>query len=155
FYGNLFLQTVVAEQGPDYLSTYYVYDADGVANDGLPDGHYGRVISRSPPSASQIDRGLRTPFTDELSLGLQIEIAPNASLGFTYVDRKYRDQLQDIEVNHTVRRPPACAVNPTSPIYCDDFGTTDPPETANSQFQRRPDGYPDLYIENFNFNQIF
>jgi hypothetical protein len=159
YYGNLFLETVVGEQGPDTISPYYVYDQDGVNQFGLPDNQAGRVISYPPPSAYQVDRGLRTPFTDELTAGIYREIAPEVSVSLTYVRRDYRDQLQDVDVNHSTRRAPHCGT--TTPAgYCDDFGGTVPPLSGDpapgpAPIQTISDGYPDLFINNFNFNQIF
>ncbi|HEV8376222.1 MAG TPA: hypothetical protein VGR38_08365, partial [Candidatus Polarisedimenticolia bacterium] len=156
FYGNLFLQAVVGEQGPDLLSPYYEFDEDGVNAVGLPDHQVGNFISSSPPSATQVDRGLKTPFTDELTIGWEQEIAPELSLSLTHVRRAYRMQLQDIDVNHTVRRPPRCERTGTaSRGFCDDFGVTLVPIDPSVQYQRNPDGYPDLYIENLDFNQVF
>jgi outer membrane receptor protein involved in Fe transport len=157
FYGNLFLETVVGEQGPDTVSPYYAYDADGVDQFGVPDNQIGAIISSAPPSAYQVDRGLRTPFTDELTAGFTREIAPEVAVSFTYVRRDYKDQLQDIDVNHTARKPPICsAASLTLTGYCDGFGTTLVPLGGMyKEYQRVPDGYPDLYINNFNFNQIF
>ena len=157
FYGNLFLETVVGEEGPDTVSPYYAYDSDGVDTFGVPDNQIGDTISYSPPSAFQVDRALRTPFTDELTAGFLREIAPEVSVSLTYVRRDYRDQLQDVDVNHSTRRPPFCKGAPTPSGYCDDFGLTLVPArgAANAQFERVSDGYPDLYINDFNFNQIF
>ncbi len=166
FYDKLFLQTVIAEEGPDLLSPYYGYDANGVDSNGLPDNKVGQVISKSPPSAYQIDRNLKTPFTDEMTVGFTREIAPEVSISVNYIHRKFRDQLQDVDVNHTIRtNSPShpCHTNPAIAPMCDDFGfTTLVPQTQSGgsgdagklQNQRQPDGYPDLYINNFNFNQI-
>jgi len=157
FYGNLFLETVVGEEGPDTISPYYSYDSDGVDQNGVPNNRIGQKISYSPPSAFQVDRGLRTPFTDEVTAGFLREIAPEVSISLTYVRRDYRDQLQDVDVNHSIRRPPFCSKEATTPTgYCDAFGITIVPTRGSSfRFDRVPDGYPDLYINNFNFNQIF
>jgi len=157
FYGNLFLETVVGEQGPDTVSPYYAYDSDGVDTFGVPNNRIGRRISYSPPSAFQVDRALRTPFTDELTAGFLREIAPEVSISLTYVRRDYRDQLQDVDVNHSTRRPPFCKGAPATTGHCDDFGITLVPMRGltNVRFDRVPDRYPDLYINNFNFNQIF
>src|SRR5439155_10278423 len=130
FYGNLFLQTVVGEQGPDLRGVYYVYDPGGVTDQGLPDHQLGDLISGSPPSATQVDRNLKTPFTDEMMLGWEQEIAPEVSLSLTYVRRRYREQLQDIDINHTIRRPPFCKQTVTPAGDCDDFGITLPPPSG-------------------------
>ena len=162
FYDKLFLATVINEEGPDFLTPYYGFDSDGVDLAGLPDNHVGRVISQAPPTAFQIDRSLRTPFTDEMTLGFQREIAPEVSVSITYIQRKFRDQLQDVDVNHSVRRAPFCN-GPTTPSgYCDDFGISvvRPDNGGGGEAgkkgpdDRLPDGYPDLYINNLNFNQI-
>jgi len=155
FYGNLFLQTVVGEQGPDLLSPYYVFDPDGVSPSGQPDHKVGSTISYSPPSATQVDRNLKTPFSDELTLGWEQEIAPEVSVSLTYVRRSYREQLQDIDVNHTVRRAPFCMRGTTPDGLCDDYGLTLVPRSPNLPSVRLPDGYPDLHIENLEFNQVF
>jgi hypothetical protein len=159
YYDKLFLATVIGEEGPDLMSPYYGFDADGVDNSGLPDNYVGQVISQSPPNASQVDRSLRTPFTDEMTLGFQREIAPEVSISLTYIQRKFRDQLQDIDVNHTIRRCTGPGATPSG--YCDTFGINTPKpenssggEAGKGPDARIPDGYPDLFISNFNFNQI-
>ncbi|HKQ96687.1 MAG TPA: TonB-dependent receptor, partial [Candidatus Polarisedimenticolia bacterium] len=79
FYDKLFLGTVIPEEGPDTISRYYQKDQDGINANGLPNRGFGPAISKAPPSASQIDRGLQTPFTDEWSIGFEREIAPEIS----------------------------------------------------------------------------
>src|SRR6185295_5771797 len=104
YYDKLFLSTIVGEKGPDYLARYYNLDPDGVdatvvfgplAYGGTPNHYIGRFISKSAPSATQVDRRLRTPFSDELTLGFEREIAPEVSLAVPYINRRFRDQLQD------------------------------------------------------------
>jgi outer membrane receptor protein involved in Fe transport len=164
YFDKLFLQTVVPEEGPDLLSPYYGYDSDGVDPHGLPDNKVGRVISKSPPNAYQVDRGLKTPFTDEMTIGFQREVAPEVSISVTYIQRKFRDQLQDIDVNHTTR---LCSLKDhpserTPSGYCDTFGLNRVrPDNGSGgdagkkgPDERVADGYPDLFINNFNFNQI-
>ncbi|MBI1951501.1 MAG: carboxypeptidase regulatory-like domain-containing protein [Acidobacteria bacterium] len=153
FYDKLFLSTLVGEEGPDTINRYYFFDADGITGSGTPNHQIGGVLSKAPPSATQVDRGLRTPFSDELTVGFERELAPELALAVTYINRKYRDQLQDVDVNHTLR------------FYADtgeprdDIGATQPPAGAfesglNMRLQRLPDGKPDLYIYNFFFNQV-
>ncbi len=160
FYDKLFLQTVIYEEGPDAMSPYYSYDTDGVDSNGIPNNKVGRVISLSPPSAFQIDRSMRTPFTDEMTLGFQREIAPEVSISVNYIQRKFRDQLQDVDVNHSARRYPFCSDQSLTPSgYCDEFGLTrvpppTPPGVTPQPDERVRDQYPDLYINNYNFNQI-
>jgi outer membrane receptor protein involved in Fe transport len=154
YYGNLFLETVVGEQGPDTLSPDYQYDDDGVDFFGLPDNQIGKRISSPPPSAYQVDRGMRTPFTDELTAGFYREIAPEVSFSFTYVRRSYRDQLQDIDVNHDTRRN-CLPSQSTYDGHCDNFGVRLAIRNNNGIEMIESDGYPDLFINNFNFNQVF
>jgi len=162
FYDKLFLATVIGEEGPDFLEPYYAYDVDGVDTTGIPNNKVGSLISRAPPSANQVDRGMKTPYTDEVTLGFQREIAPEVSVSFNYIRRKFRDQLQDIDVNHTVRKREGRLTCDTTPDgYCDTFGLT-ARNTGNGGSEgggkadtRLSDTYPDLFINNFNFNQIF
>ncbi len=145
YYDKLFLSTIVGEEGPDIINRYYRLDPDGVSG-GRPNRQIGPVISKAPPSATQVDRGLQTPFSDEFTFGFEREIAPEVAFSMTYIDRRYRQQLQDIDVNHTLR-PGADGV----PL--DLFGQVPPvgTVTATESFQ---DGRPDLYIHNYFFNQV-
>ncbi len=159
-YGNLFLETVIGEEGPDTISPYYGYDVDGVDFQGIPNNKVGELISNAPPSAFQVDRTMRTPFTDEVTFGFEREIAPEVSISFTYVRRSYRDQLQDVDVNHSTRKPPlGCFKENVPPSgFCDSFGITVVPPSGDDRppaDERIPDSFPDLYINNFNFNQVF
>jgi len=151
FFDKLFLQSVTAEEGPDSIYRYYNADKDGVSGNGVPDNGFGAVITRAPPNTTQVDRALQTPFTDELSLGFERELAPEISLKITYINRKFRQQLQDRDINHVTR----CCESYGGPL--DQFGRILPGGGNQSGSAGTPvsDFKPDLYIYNFFFNQIF
>jgi outer membrane receptor protein involved in Fe transport len=146
FYDKLFLNTIVGEMGPDIINRYYILDEDGVSG-GNPNNQIGRVVSKAPPSTTQVDRGLQTPFSDELTFGFEREIAPEVAFSISYIDRRYRQQLQDIDINHTLR------LNFDTGRPLDQFGLL-PPAGGVVQTASMPDGRPDLYIHNFFFNQV-
>ena len=151
YFDKLFLGTIVGEEGPDGLDRYYLADPDGISASGQPNRKIGILISKSPPSATQVDRGLQTPFSDELTLGFEREIAPEVSLAVTYVHRRFRNQIQDKDVNHTLRFGPD-----GQPL--DVFGRftvqVAPGGLDSASFQQKADGRPDLYIHNIFFNQV-
>ena len=167
FYDKLFLHTVVGEEGPDFIQQYYRLDIDGVDRYGLPDNFVGVPISKAPPNAVQVDRNLKTPYSDEFTMGFSREIAPEMSVSINFIQRKFEDQLQDVDVNHSARKPGANGAScPPDRVtvsgYCDTFGATTQASPSGSggesgsgrSDERRGDSYPDLYINNLNFNQI-
>jgi len=99
-------------------------------------------------SATQIDRGLQTPFSDEMTVGFERELAPEVSLKITYIKRDYRDQLQDRDINHQMRFFQGQPIDSIGQLTPSGGGT-------DANFSRTGDGRPDLYINNFFFNQIF
>ena len=157
FYDKLFLNTVVGEQGPEWVGRYYEYDPDGLrGTDSLatgfpgvtPDHHIGAPISFSPPSITQVDRGLQTPFCDELTLGFEREIRPEVLFGLRYIERSYREQLQDVDVNHHTE------IDPTTGQPSDRIGLLIKNVVPDFPDRRVPDGKPDLFIDNPFFNQV-
>ncbi len=152
YYDKLFLNTIVGEQGPDWINRYYHRDPDNLTSSLVPDHGIGTLISKAPPSATQVDRGLQTPFSDEFTVGFEREIAPEVSLSLTFIDRHYRKQLQDIDLNHSLRLD-----SKGQPL--DTFGikvyTASARRTIDfSSARSAPDGRPDLYIYDLFFNQI-
>ncbi|HET8945535.1 MAG TPA: hypothetical protein VFQ07_01015, partial [Candidatus Polarisedimenticolia bacterium] len=159
YYDKLFLNTIVGEQGPDTVYRYYGYDADGFdvstpigAYVSTPNHNVGRLFSKSPPSVHQVDRDLATPYSDEWTLGIERELAPEVALAVRFIRRDFRDQLQDVDINHQV------VVNPATGEPYDLFGIyyevpARPPATGSSRVQAL-DGRPDLFIENPFFNQV-
>ncbi len=148
YYDKLFLNAVTLEEGPDPIFRYYIKDSVGVTASGIPTNGIGAPITKAPPDAYQIDRGLQTPFSDEFTMGFEREIAPEVSLRITYINRKYRQQLQDRDINHSIRRGGA------DNHVLDQIGTTVPGGSGGAA-SRNPDFYPDLYIHNFFFNGIY
>ncbi|MBI1950303.1 MAG: carboxypeptidase regulatory-like domain-containing protein, partial [Acidobacteria bacterium] len=148
FFDKLFLSALTPEEGPDFATRSYMGDPDGITGAGTPNNRIGPTLSKAPPSSKQVDRGLQTPFSDELTIGFEREIAPEVGLRLTYINRKYRRQLQDRDINHSLRykdgRPR------------DDIGAllTNITNTGVVRVQRNPDGFPDLYIHNFFFSRI-
>ncbi|HMC82943.1 MAG TPA: hypothetical protein VKL61_06895, partial [Candidatus Polarisedimenticolia bacterium] len=153
FYDKLFLNTMVLEEGPDTVTRYYSFDANGVDFLGKPDNQIGEPRSLAAPTAFQIDRRLSTPYTDELTLGFGRELAPELSLSFTYIRRDFHHQLQDVDVNHDTR------INPATGRFADKFGLLLLPtgfgEEGTGRADAVADGKPDLYIQNIFFNRVF
>src|SRR6185369_807031 len=147
FYDKLFLNSVVREEGPDTIQRYYKKDTDFVSASGMPNNGYGEPLSKAPPSTYQIDRGLQTPFTDEWSVGFERELAPEVSLSLRYIRRDARLGLQDRDINHVLRYFNGKPLDGVGQL---NFGPGDggPGIPAGDQL-------PDLYIQNFFFNQIY
>ncbi|MFQ5876501.1 MAG: carboxypeptidase regulatory-like domain-containing protein [Acidobacteriota bacterium] len=158
FYDKLFLATVIPEEGPDFIYRYYRKDQDGVTGAGVPNNQLGAALSKAPPDASQVDRGLETPFTDELSIGFERELAPELSLRVTFIDRKGRNGLQDLDINHEIRCCEPNANRPGEERPIDVLGRLvqgSGAATGGGASVRQQDFRPDLYNRNFFFNRIF
>ena len=162
YYDKLFLSSVSGEQGTERVVRYYMYDRTGLtitpalASPDFPNHRIGTLLSKAPPSITQVDRSLQTPYCDEATIGFEREVAPEMALAVRFIDRRYRDQLQDVDINHEVR------INPATGLPLDDFGTLlvtpnqdpDVPPTTPPDTQPAKDGRPDLFINNPFFNEI-
>jgi hypothetical protein len=143
-----------------------------------------------------VARDLQTPYQDEWTFGFEREIFAETSISVDYINRKFRDQLQDINLNSVPGDYGACnpdvrpnntdtvleILNRDDPDFVplngdvrytygdgiiDDCGgdliPQDPSvvvDPVNSLVQRglrleRPDGIPDLYIQNPGWGDIF
>ena len=143
FYGTLHLASLVPELGPD--EQFRTFGASSIA---LGAGAQPFLVSRF--SATLVDRDIRTPFTDEFTLGFERELATNWLLSFTYINRRGRDQLQDIDVNHFT------ADNNGDGLLDDTIGVPVPPSDCDPTGMvpcdsNLPDGLPDL----FSFSPFF
>ena len=61
-------------------------------------------------SVKTVDRDLKTPYQDELTLSIEQALWPETSLSLTYVDRSFRDQIQDVNINADVGDYGVCTV---------------------------------------------
>jgi len=157
FYDKLFLNSITPEQGPDATFRAYRADPDGLTGAGTANHGYGEAISAAPANTTQVDRHLDTPFTDELTVGFERELIPEIAIRVTWISRKYRKQLQDRDINHLLRFDAAGRPLDLLGAHLETGG-------LNSRFEVRrpphpidwvPDGLPDLYLQNFFFNQVF
>jgi outer membrane receptor protein involved in Fe transport len=154
FYDKLFLATLIPELGPDPRTVVYSPNDQSATAVPLQTGRF---------TITQVDRGMKTPFTDELTLGFEREIAPEWSILVSYVKRTGRDQLQDVDLNHYVQD-----VNGDG-VFDDNFGRVDEVTgdaggggggdsggggLALAGFAVTPDGQPDLFALNPFFNQV-
>ncbi|HXH28237.1 MAG TPA: hypothetical protein VNL37_04285, partial [Candidatus Polarisedimenticolia bacterium] len=154
YYDRLFLSTVSGEIGPDTVN--YVFVPDPQQHKFLPN-----MLSQnsSAVSVTQIDRNLRTPFTDVFTIGFERELAPEWSAKISYTQRLAWDLLQDTDFNHIL-----CTQ------YKSEFGI-DPKDICQQYVDANlkvhlsddlfgnpatggPNMAPDLYNVNPNFNQV-
>ncbi|HXI04055.1 MAG TPA: carboxypeptidase regulatory-like domain-containing protein [Candidatus Saccharimonadales bacterium] len=165
YFDRLFLDTVAGESSPQRYN--YVFFPGKVVNGRFGPSDSGQFTpalvsqSSSAVSLNQVDRNLRTPFTDVFTLGFEREIAPEWSVKVTYTQRLAWDLLQDTDLNHIL-----CTQYPTEfnipsrlicPLYTDSSGKV---HLTADQFGkvttsgRKPNGAPDLYVVNPNYNQV-
>jgi len=165
FYDRLFLATVTGEIGPDNVNYTFTPNSNNI----IAPGDISRAASTV--SITQIDRNLKTPYTDEVSIGFERELAPEWSFGFTYIQRKGIDLLQDTDVNHITCDQHGDIMGISPQLICGDngrletdrFGAVGFDPSAGSiaggsfAFNRGfsiPNGAPDLYTVNNGFNQV-
>ncbi len=185
YYGNVFL--TIPLQEIDSASAFLAFDAQQQQGQWtIPDGPAGLSNSISPAvNVEAVDRDLQTPYNDEWSVGVEREIATETSVKFTYINRKFRDQYQDIDLNHvpldagrcietsptTGRRFPVVPVLPTDSDYnaayapgdgiIDDcageleFFDPNPADPTDNINLEKPDGIPDLYVQNAGWGNLF
>jgi len=183
FYNSLPLTVPLQEQNP--LTA--LLEIDCTSGNCVP-------IGEAAPSFTFVDRNLRTPYQDEWTVSFERELFAETLLRVTYINRKFRDQIQDIDVNHAPGDYGRCQLqtvpgqpvilpvdDPDDPLYgmfpnggdgiIDDcagsvlFLSGEDPDggegggpavggiSANSLV--RPDGLPDLYQQNPNFQDIY
>lgn len=55
----------------------------------------------NPAARTQtVDRNLRTPYQDELALSFEHTVWTESTVKLTFIRRAFRDQLQDVDINH-------------------------------------------------------
>jgi outer membrane receptor protein involved in Fe transport len=146
YYDKLFLGTVVLEQGPDTVVRQYSFDKDWRDSTGFPNNGFGSTLFQSPLSAFQVDRDLSTPYSDEWTAGFRRELAPEVLVSLRYVNRRYHDQLQDVDLNHHTE------IDPGTGKFTDHFGAG---ECVGDSCTNWANGAPDLYINNLFFNRVY
>jgi len=125
--------------------------------------------STSPVSISIIDRNVKMQHSDEWGLRFEREIAPETSLSLSYVNRKYYDQLQDVDINKVPVLwddvPDSISVPGYDPVfktncnqingkYADCFGLRFPSSQGN-RWAAAPDGQADLEALNPFFSNVY
>jgi hypothetical protein len=139
YFGTLQLGPMVVESGPDVRT--YLFDARAMQY-----GSRAEPISVSRFSVRRVDRDLKTPFTDEWTIGFQRVVALDWILSVRYVHRDGRNQLQDVDHNHYTQ-------DSDGDGQLDDaFGRIG--TTPYGGITREPDGLPDLYVYNPLFHQV-
>lgn len=181
YYGDTFLLPLVYENGPDMVHRTYALDARKVPidtnNGAAPLSMFGGAFS-----VRLVDRNLKRQHSDEWTLGFEREVGPETAVRLQYINRKYFDQLQDMDINHRPitydemrHRPSNIYPNggdcPTVNGYYDCTGLwfretpaptpgvpddpTQPGGTPLPPPTQLPDGVPDLELINPLFNGAY
>ena len=199
YYDKIFLQIPVQEQvAPQTNVAFTLTQSEG----GTFSNPTVRGSIQPSVTVNAVDRDLRTPYQDEIVLSFEREVFTETSVRVEYVNRRYRDQFQDIDINRApgdfgaCRRPTFTNNSPivdaaglsdpndpstfiTDPYTGEQYLDTDPgigdgriddcagdivesfggavPENPLDRDVRleRPDGVPDLYIQNPAWGSVF
>ncbi len=156
YYDRLRPETALVESGPNYLS--FTFAPHPVSHLILPNSD---SIGTTLPSINQVDHDLKTPHTDEWSLGFERELGVAWSVGLTFVNRGAEDLLYDRDLNHytcgqsgeAIGIDPNATCGSPSGLEIDKFGDAAfigfPPV-----FLKIPNGLEDLYASSLAFNQV-
>lgn len=153
YHDRITLAVPASEQTPALLG--FTFAPDPASSQFQP----GQVsFPAGPPGVMQVDRGLRTPRTDVLTLGVVREVSPRWSVGITYTQRLSRDLLQDEDVNHLpcrrLRR--TFGIDPTQlcPAFDPNGNVVAGKDLFGSVSAPVPNGLTDLFVVNPHFNQV-
>lgn len=169
YHDKIFLAVPVAELDPGTAS--FVVTASRI----IGEPHF--ILRRFPvgmnlaPNVQVVDRNLKTPYQDELTVSFERELWPETALKLSWIHRRFEDQLQDVDLNHYPFDYGRC-VTPTKHNLrtldtsvrdgkIDDcsggFGVLidDTSWPSDNILYGRPDGYPDLYSYNPGWGSIF
>jgi outer membrane receptor protein involved in Fe transport len=98
YYDKIFLAVPILEQEPEevellFRGSHWVLQGYPITTN--PMGGVSGTMD-----ATIVDRELSTPYQDELTLNFERELWPETSIKLSYIKRNYRDQLQDVDINH-------------------------------------------------------
>ncbi len=103
YYDKIFLNVPLTELNP--ATTTLLFNAEGTDLDG--DGVSDRVSPTGlrnnvnpAVNINAVDRELATPYQDEWRILYERELFTETSLRIEYINRKFRDQLQNVDLNH-------------------------------------------------------
>ena len=102
YYNNIFLNIPAEEGFPPNTNVQFLLDPveEGGAGVGtLPANRQTRSGVEPAPNLTAVDRNLRTPFNDEVIFAFEREIATETGLRVEYINRQFRDQFQDVDIN--------------------------------------------------------
>ncbi len=104
YYDKIFLAVPTLELPPVTLNLLFYAKLEGLDRwAARPD----RGAVNPASSVRMVDRGLRTPFQDEVTIGFERELpVPETSIRLEYVRRRFEDQLQDVDINHVPANVP-------------------------------------------------
>ncbi len=160
YHDRILLETVLAESGPSITNSSFLPDANGFFFPTM------LSVAGSNPTIAQVDPGIETPRTDELSLGFEREVGSEWSFGLTYIRKKGYDLLQDADTNHFTCVESGRAIGIPPSVVCGDingnldtdrFGTLTsafPPPGGGFRTASAPNGVTDLYTFNSNFSKV-
>lgn len=186
YFGETFLLIPLYEQPPDPFVFSYRVIADESTQQCRPDSNgdgtpecviYPTIDSDAnaniaPASVRQVDRNLKTPYQDEFTIGFSAEVFQETSITITAIRRKFRNQFQDVDLNHFARdlgntATAGCVVGREGSLVpvdtkpdgiFDDCGGRIRPLAGGQPGQQLsrelPDGIPDIFAYNPFFNQI-
>lgn len=97
YYDKIFLAVPLIELEP--ITTTVVYQATFDQEGQLQSPQLRSSVSAAA-NAFAVDPNLKTPYNDEYTLTFERELWAETSLSLTYINRKFRDQLQDVDINY-------------------------------------------------------
>ncbi len=126
-YNNIPLIVPLQELQPAESTLLYRVELGG------DDAGQTRLMNGISPSVNvqMLDPDLRTPYQDEYTLAFERELWAETSISISYVTRKYRDQLQDRNINVGVGDYGVCVLQqtikerPIEPSWGSGFEVTD------------------------------
>lgn len=144
YYDKIFLAVPLIELEP--ATTFFSIDAIPWPGRLDPFIAFGNPTDPGTINVRMVDRDLRTPFQDERSLSFEHEVGAEAALKLTYIERKFRDQFQDTEINRALGDLGRCMVNrrPDQPWVDVSQG----PDGVLDDCVNGGDGAPDFYLQN-------